>query len=206
MRTPCHEGTQAAGCSSASRHLRGVVRADPALIRGWTGLPPLGVPSAAWATLLATTLALAWLGWRLARKDHLLALVNRHGAASVAAWGATGQVTAYVQFPAMSIAIAASVFAAQAIGAGRHHQVHEVTRVGLKLNLVLTGSLAVLMALLAPLALRVFTGDAEVVALGAHLLRIAVWGSLLLGIGSVLAATAASATGVSRRDVLECAP
>lgn len=198
----------------------------PALIRGWTGLPPLGVPSAAWATLVATTLALAWLGWRLARRNHLLApahlrpllrwrpdllrlvlklglptglffvtgsladlgllaLVNRHGAASVAAWGAAGQVTAYVQFPAMSIAIASSVFAAQAIGAGRHEQVHEVTRVGLKLNLVLTGSLAVLVALLAPLALRVFTGDAEVVALGAHLLRIAVWGSLLLGIGSV---------------------
>lgn len=198
----------------------------PALIGGWTGLPPLGVASAAWATLAATLLALGWLAWRLGRTGHLLApgslrqqlrwrpdllrqvgrlglppglffvassladigllsLVNRHGAEAVAAWGAAHQVTAYVQFPAMSIAIAASVFAAQAIGAGRGGDVHRVTRVGLALNLALTGSLAVAVVLFAPHAVRVFTSDPAVVRLGAQLLYVSVWGSLLVGLGSV---------------------
>ncbi|HVE53893.1 MAG TPA: MATE family efflux transporter, partial [Ramlibacter sp.] len=185
-----------------------------------------GVASAAWATFAATAASLAWLGWRLTRRGHLLApaglrpllrwrpdllrsvarlgiptglffvtgsladlgllsLVNAHGASAVAAWGAVGQVTAYVQFPALSIAIAASVFAAQAIGAGRHEQVHQVARVGLALNLVLTGTLALVFAMASPHAVGFFTRDAEVVDLGAHLLRISVWGSLVLGIGSV---------------------
>lgn len=198
----------------------------PAFIAGWLGLPELGVPSAALGTLCATTLALGWLAWRLARMRHVLApaslkrqlrwrpdllrtvarlgiptglffvtgsladlgllsLVNAHGASAVAAWGAVHQVTAYVQFPAMSIAIAATVFAAHAIGAGRTAQVHEVTRVGLALNVVLTGSLAVLVVLLAPHAVAVFTSDPAVVDLGSHLLHISVWGSLMLGIGSV---------------------
>lgn len=198
----------------------------PALIRGWLGLPPLGVASAAVATIVATAMSLAWLAWTLARRRHLLApaalrnllrwrpellrtiarlgvptalffatgsladlgllsLVNRHGAGAVAAWGAVHQVTSYVQFPAMSIAIAASVFAAQAIGAGHGAQAHQVTRVGLVLNVVLTGGLAILVAALAPHAVRVFTSDQEVVQLGTRLLHVSVWGSLLLGIGSV---------------------
>jgi putative MATE family efflux protein len=198
----------------------------PALISGVLGLPPLGAASAACGTLVATATALGWLGWRLTRRQHLLApagllpllrwrpellrtvarlgvptglffvtgsladlgllgLVNRHGAEAVAAWGAVGQVTSYVQFPAMSIAIACSVFAAQAIGAGRPEQAHQVARVGLALNLALTGSLAVIVAWMAPHAVRLFTDDAAVGTLGTQLLHVSVWGSLLLGIGSV---------------------
>lgn len=198
----------------------------PALISGWLGLPRLGVASAGWATLVATALALLWLGRRLARRGHLLApqalrtrlrwradllrpvarlgvptglffvtgsladvglmsLVNQHGAPAMAAWGAAQHVTSYVQFPAMSIAIASSVFAAQAIGAGRSEQVHQVTRVGLGLNVALTGGLAVVVACIAPQAMRIFTSDPAVLGLGAQLLRISVWGALLLGMGSV---------------------
>jgi putative MATE family efflux protein len=135
----------------------------PLIISGRLGLPPQGTASAAWGTLVATAVALLWLGWRLSRRQHLLApqalrtrlrwrgdllrpvarlgvptglffitgsladvglmsLVNPHGASSVAAWGAAQHVTSYVQFPAMSIAIASSVFAAQAIGAGHAGQ------------------------------------------------------------------------------------
>jgi len=133
----------------------------------------LGVPTG----LFFVTGSLADIG--------LLSLVNAHGSQATAAWGAVHQVTAYVQFPAMSIAIAASVFTAQAIGAGALEQVRQVTRVGLALNLVLTGSLAVLFAVLAPRAVAAFTSDVEVIQLGAGLLQISVWGSLLLGLASV---------------------
>ena len=214
----------------------------PLIISGRLGLPPQGTASAAWGTLVATTVALLWLGWRLSRRQHLLAppalrgrlrwrgdllgpvaklgvptglffitgsladvglmsLVNQHGASAVAAWGAAQHVTSYVQFPAMSIAIASSVFAAQAIGAGHGEQAHEVTRVGLKLNLMLTGGLAIVVAVLSPLAMRIFTRDAGVVALGAQLLHISVWGALLLGVGSVFSAVMRAA-GTIRAPML----
>lgn len=115
----------------------------------------------------------------------LLSLVNAHGVHATAAWGAVNQVMAYVQFPAMSIAIASSVFAAQAIGGGRLAQIAQVTRIGLGMNLALTGGLALLVALLARPAASLFLTDAAVVALAASVLRIMVVGSVLFGMASV---------------------
>jgi len=133
----------------------------PALIRGWLGLPQMGVASGAWGTVAGLVVAMLWLLWHLRRKGSplkpdaeflrhlhlnarlienvlrvgvptgvqmivvaiaelvLLALVNSFGSDATAAYGAANQVVAYVQFPAMSIAIATSVLGAQAIGAGR---------------------------------------------------------------------------------------
>ncbi|MGP1693531.1 MAG: MATE family efflux transporter, partial [Giesbergeria sp.] len=39
----------------------------PALIRGWAGLPHMGVASAAAATVVSFTVATMWMGWRLRR-------------------------------------------------------------------------------------------------------------------------------------------
>lgn len=121
----------------------------------------------------------------------LLRLVNGYGWQATAAWGTVNQVMAYVQLPAMSIAIAASVFAAQAIGAGNHEELRRVTRVGLWMNLALTGGLALIVAIASPLATRLFTSDPAVVGLAATVLRITVWGSLAFGMASVF-------TGVMR--------
>lgn len=205
------------------------VALTPAFIRGWLGLPQLGVTSAAWASLWGNSAACAWLAWHLRRKQHMVAfgalrpyfhfngpllktvarlgiptglffitssaadvamlsLVNRHGSQATAAWGAVNQVMAYVQFPAMSIAIAASVFAAQAIGARQLAEVDHVTRVGLWLNLLLTGGLAVLAALAAPFAVELFLKDRTVIALAASLLHVTVWGSVAFGMASVFTA------------------
>jgi putative MATE family efflux protein len=45
----------------------------PALIRGWFGLPRLGVASAAVSTLVAFALALLWTAWHWRRRAHPLA-------------------------------------------------------------------------------------------------------------------------------------
>ena len=45
----------------------------PALIRGWFGLPKLGVVSAACASIVSFVVALAWLAFYLRRKRHPLA-------------------------------------------------------------------------------------------------------------------------------------
>jgi putative MATE family efflux protein len=121
----------------------------------------------------------------------LLSLVNGYGSQATAAWGAVTQVMAYVQFPAMSIAIASSVFAAQAIGAGRLEEVDHVTRVGLWMNVLLTGGLALLVAVAAPQAVALFTRDEAVIQLAAGALRLAAWGSVAFGMASVF-------TGVMR--------
>jgi putative MATE family efflux protein len=197
----------------------------PTLIRGWTGLPPLGVTSG--ATVAATLLSLGWMVWHLRRRHHplapdrafgphwriepallrpvvrlgiptglffitgsladlaLVSIVNSHGSQATAAWGAVSQVSAFVSFPAMSISITASVLAAQAIGGGRLEQVDAVTRVGLTMNMVLTGGLALLVALLAPHIVGLFITDPKVVQLAASLLHIAVFAPILLGLGSV---------------------
>ena len=42
----------------------------PALIKGWLGLAPLGVTSAAWATMVAYGVAMAWLAWRLRHRPY----------------------------------------------------------------------------------------------------------------------------------------
>jgi len=115
----------------------------------------------------------------------LLALVNSHGPHATAAWGVVNQVMAYVQFPALSIAIAASILAAQAIGAGQFKRVAQVTNVGLALNGVLTGGLAVLVAVFAEPLARIFINDPQVTPLAAQLLHITVWGSVLFGLSSV---------------------
>lgn len=126
----------------------------PALIRGWLGLPQMGIQSAAMAGLVGTTAAMAMLAWRLTRRQNvlapdralfaamrldrailakvlriglptglqmvvislselvILALVNRHGSEATAAYGAVTQIVNYVQFPALSIAITASILGA----------------------------------------------------------------------------------------------
>ena len=119
----------------------------PALIRGWGGLPQLGVASSAAATVVSFLVATTWLAFRLRAKNSplapdaeflrhlhvnpailksvlkigvptgvqmivislaelaLLSLVNGYGSNATAAYGAVNQVVAYVQFPAISIAI-----------------------------------------------------------------------------------------------------
>lgn len=45
----------------------------PAFIRGWLGLPQLGVASAAWASAISASFAVLWLSFELRRRCHALA-------------------------------------------------------------------------------------------------------------------------------------
>ncbi|MGE0286192.1 MAG: MATE family efflux transporter [Bradyrhizobium sp.] len=47
--------------------------ATPAMIVGWFGLPPLGVASAAWASVASSVLTLVWLYFHLQSRRHALA-------------------------------------------------------------------------------------------------------------------------------------
>ncbi|BBP71607.1 MATE family efflux transporter [Pseudomonas sp. Seg1] len=200
----------------------------PALIRGWFGLPQLGIQSAAYAGLAGNLAAMAWLSWRLIRKGHplapdreffaalrldgailgkvlriglptgvqmivlslselvILALVNQHGSQATAAYGAVTQIVNYVQFPALSIAITASILGAQAIGAGRLERMGPILRTGLLINVCLTGGLIVLGYLLSHWLLGLFLTEDSTRAMAEHLLHIMLWSLLVFGFQAII--------------------
>ena len=226
----------------------------PLLIRGVIGFAPLGVASAAWASLVSLVVALGWLAWKLHGKGHplapnaalmrhvklnghilalvmrigvptgvqmvimaiaeivLLGLVNRYGSNATAAYGVINQVLAYVQFPAMSIGITASILGAQAIGAGRTNQLGAITKTGLVLNLILTGAGVIAIYLFSHTIIGMFINRPEVIELTQHLLQIVLWGVVVFGMsvvfsgvmrssGAVLAPTAISILAILAVEV-----
>ncbi|EJZ57746.1 efflux protein [Pseudomonas fluorescens R124] len=200
----------------------------PALIRGWFGLPQLGIQSAAFAGLAGNLSAMAWLAWRLIRKNHplapdreffaalrldgailgkvlriglptgvqmivlslselvILALVNQHGSQATAAYGAVTQIVNYVQFPALSIAITASILGAQAIGAGQLQRMGPILRTGLLINVCLTGGLIVLGYLLSHWLLGLFLTEDSTRVMAEHLLHIMLWSLLVFGFQAII--------------------
>ncbi len=60
----------------------------------------------------------------------VISFVNRYGSHATAAYGAVNQIVSYVQFPAISIGITASIFGSQAIGASRSDLLGRVIRSG----------------------------------------------------------------------------
>jgi putative MATE family efflux protein len=202
--------------------------ATPAFIRGWFGLPQLGVTSAAAASIVSFICALLFLAIYMRARKHplapdaellrdlrinprllrlvvriglptgvqmivislaeivLLSLVNGFGSNATAAYGAVNQVVNYVQFPALSIAITASILGAQAIGAGRVDRLGEITKTGLLLNVVLTGSLVLAGYLFSRHLISLFITSEPVVELAQTLLHIMLWSSVIFGFSSVL--------------------
>lgn len=117
----------------------------------------------------------------------ILGLVNGFGSAATAAYGAANQVLTYIQFPAMSIAITASIFGAQAIGGGRAGDLGMVTRTAMIMNVVLTGALVGAVYLGSRVVIGLFVTDPEIIALSEQLLFIVSWSTILFGAGSILA-------------------
>ncbi|WP_180022178.1 MATE family efflux transporter [Acinetobacter sp. YH16044] len=117
----------------------------------------------------------------------IVGLVNRHGADATAAYGAVNQVLNYIQFPALSIAIAASIFAAQAIGSGHSELINRVKRTAIGMNFIITGILVALGYLFSKYLMALFITDPEVVVLGQELLFIVLWSILFFGASAIFA-------------------
>ncbi|WP_368086495.1 MATE family efflux transporter [Variovorax sp. OV329] len=200
----------------------------PALIRGWFGLPQMGVASGACATVVGFIAATLWLAFHLRRIKSplapdadfvrhlrinprllkgvlkvgvptgvqmivvalaelaLLSFVNAYGSSATAAYGAVNQVVAYVQFPAISIAITASILGAQAIGAGRVDRLGAITKTALQMNVVLTGSLVLLGYLLSRQLMSLFITSEPVIEVAQTLLHIMLWSCVIFGMASAL--------------------
>lgn len=127
----------------------------------------------------------------------VVGLVNRFGAHATAAYGAVNQVLNYIQFPALSIAIAASIFGAQAIGMGKSDLLARVTRTALWMNIIITGTLVILAYLFSKYLMALFITDDSVVQLGQQLLFIVLWSILFFGASAIFASIMRSSGAVT---------
>ncbi|MDO9437077.1 MAG: MATE family efflux transporter [Hydrogenophaga sp.] len=118
----------------------------------------------------------------------LMRIANGYGMHATAAWGIVNQVVAYVQFPGLSIAIAASIFSSQAIGRGFPEQLKTVTRTALWTSFIFSCGIALLAVTQSDGILAMFTSNEGVAMLAKRLVWIAVLGSVILGLSSVLTA------------------
>ena len=116
----------------------------------------------------------------------LISLVNRFGSSATAAYGAVNQVVSYVQFPAISIGIAASIFGAQSIGAKRFDRLRKIARAGVSLNWAICGILITICYIFNDRILSLFITDAAVLNTAHDLLAITLWSYVLFGTSSVL--------------------
>jgi len=115
----------------------------------------------------------------------LLSMVNGFGSDALAAYGIGNQVLGYVQFPAMSIAIAASILGAQAIGGGQIDRLGSITRSGILINFAITGTLLLLCYIFARPIIGLFTDHHETTDIAVRMLYIVLWSSLIFGAAAV---------------------
>jgi putative MATE family efflux protein len=119
----------------------------------------------------------------------MIGLVNRQGTATVAAYGAANQLWTYIQMPALAISGAVSTMAAQNIGAGRWDRVGAITRAGVIINLLLSGSAVVAVTLVDHPVLGLFLGGDRIgVAIASHINLLASWSFMLMGVVLALSA------------------
>jgi putative MATE family efflux protein len=120
----------------------------------------------------------------------MLGLINRHGVLVTAAYSATQQLWTYIQMPAMALGGASSSMVAQNIGAGNWTRVSRITRAAVLFNILLTGSLVLLITIVDRAALGLFLGaHSPSLPIGEHIHLMATWGFVFFGITLVLFGT-----------------
>ncbi len=102
----------------------------------------------------------------------LTGMVNTFGSQVTAAFGAALRIDQVAFLPAMSIGMAVATLAGQNLGAGSLMRVRQTFWWGLLWSVVLTAPLSALAILYPEPLLRIFTGDAQVLAYGARYLQI----------------------------------
>jgi putative MATE family efflux protein len=116
----------------------------------------------------------------------VISFVNRFGSSATAAYGAVNQVVGYVQFPAISIGIAASIFGAQCIGARREDKLGSVVRSAVGLNYAIGAVLIGACYLFAWFILGWFITDPHTLRMAHELLMITLWSYAVFGNSAVL--------------------
>jgi putative MATE family efflux protein len=117
----------------------------------------------------------------------VVVLVNPFGSSATAAYGAVNQVVGYLLAPIQAVGLAATVFAAQAIGAHRAGHLGAVTRIAAVMNLLIGTTAVATLCLFSASVLSWFVVDPVTLSIARHALLMTLWGYLFVGISDVLA-------------------
>jgi putative MATE family efflux protein len=117
----------------------------------------------------------------------MITLVNRFGVDTTAAFGAALQIWNYIQMPAFAVGMGVSAMTAQNVGAGKWERVTHIARVGVLYNVLLTGSIALIIELLNTQVFGLFLpAGSAALGLSGHLNRIVTGSFVFFGIAVTL--------------------
>jgi putative MATE family efflux protein len=117
----------------------------------------------------------------------MISLVNRYGTRTTAAYGACFQLWNYIQMPAFAVGSAVSSMVAQNVGAQLWDRVSRIALLGVLYNIVLTGTLVVLVTLVSHQMFELFLGDnLSAIEIARHIHSRVSWSFVLFGVSFVL--------------------
>ena len=115
------------------------------------------------------------------------AYINHFGSSCMAGWGCYNKLDSFIMLPMSSMAMAATTFVSQNMGAKKEKRASRGTVTAIVLSVVVTGVIALALFLFAEPAVRLFTSDETVVAFGALFLHANVFFLLFNCVNHVLA-------------------
>ena len=98
--------------------------------------------------------------------------INFFGSDCMAGWSSYNKLDQFVMLPMQSMAIAATTFVSQNIGAGKERRADQGTVAALVLSSGITGVIIALLILFAPSAVRLFSPDPVVIEFGVLFIRV----------------------------------
>ena len=114
--------------------------------------------------------------------------VNFFGSDVMAGWSTYNKLDQFIMLPMQSMAMAATTFVSQNIGAGQPKRADQGTSGSLLLSCSVTGVIAAFLVIFASPAVRLFSPDAEVIRFGVLFIRTNVFFLLFNCVNHVLAA------------------
>lgn len=115
------------------------------------------------------------------------AYINFFGSDCMAGWGCYNKLDQFIMLPMQSMAMAATTFVSQNLGAGKKDRAEQGTKLTVLMSLAVTAVIAALLFVFADEALRLFSSDEPVIAFGVLFLRTNVFFMLANCINHVLA-------------------
>lgn len=133
------------------------MRPDPHIVEN---ICAIGVPSAAQSALYNVSNMV------------IQSCMNGFGTGTIAAWGVYGKIDFVFWMTINSLGIAITTFAGQNFGAKQYDRVFKGTRICLGMAAAITSVISVVFYLNAETLFRVFTQDADVVAIGVQMMHV----------------------------------
>lgn len=115
------------------------------------------------------------------------AYINFFGATVMAGWGCYNKIDQFIMLPMQSMAMAATTFVAQNVGAQKQDRADDGTVKSILLTLLINGTLCIVLVALAETSMRLFTGDEAVISQGASFIRVNLFFTLFNCVNQVLA-------------------